>query len=1164
MDGCLKLKRYYCQLNSLLHRFPLLAERPLLTFSWRDAYSNTVVSVSDLRWEMSVILYNLAALHAQLGSEEARTTPESLKLACTHFQCAAGALEMFKERGAAPEMADLCSDLIMFMSRLCLAQAQECILEKSIADHRKPGIVAKVTSQIVNYYNSALALIIASGDDGLMADVVGSKQFKDSKRYLSFKISYLSAVLYLYQGQAAEEAKRFGERVTLCQLACDKLEEARKEAKGMAGAEQLLLSLAATQEIVEERRKLARNENEFIYHEEVPDISTISAVQGANLVNGIVFSVTDGELLGTDIFQRLVPMKAHEGSSVYSEEKAQLLRTLGTKIEDRDAELTGFMSSLNMEFLQFDQATVTKLPQAIVDRCASLNARPNAIPDLVALMSQLAENCGDVELLLREIKQIFAEEEIHEKAYQKAMGQRPTVHLSELNREYQKYQEAHNKAGESNETLRKAMGLHVANLRTLSKPMAEIQALVPSGGRVGGGGAGESNENPHFAELRKLLNKVTEMRGQRTQLVEGLREAIAADDITSKIVAWGDREMGELFRQEMSKHEKAATLIDMNLVAQGNILKALTDCYAKCASAIKQMSDTKHKRDQFYSALVASYDVYEDLLGKSAKGLEFYRKLHSNVAKLLTRVKAARDVQSEERQQRLNSTVKVVVQPQVSGEKGNVGPKLRDYMKAGGGFVPPSVRPSPLGSENTTTSTCVTATATDKFSSQTMTVAATTMQYGSDNTVGGGNNNFNQQQQSHFPSTQGAGGGGSDYYTATQQPQQPMTGYGQQQQQQVPQGQNTGYVNPIYQTASYGQNNNNYNYSAISGGSGNASTTTTSVPAITSHQPAVLNSVTNATISVGYSTPNPSLVGYASTQPYSQAYTSTGVIGGHDVHYANSGMSTSYQMGQQQNLSNYQQGTNAYSNAQHSSIATGLNNSSVTTTATTPTGTSQHYGQYSGYPSQQLSHGTDLNTAGGYSNNINNNNQYATSGSSSLPAMSSTVNSIPQVAQQMSQMSVLSNAAATNTSQGGVAVGYGNYYGTQSQYTTAATGYPNNNSNINNTSTNVNQPYYGQTGATVQYSQQQPQYGSHSSDISTSAGGGSSQYSMGGGGATQQQQQQQSNPAHQGQFGQYATQYGTVENNWNNSSQAVPQYPGPGQSSVATTLYSQGYNQVID
>ena len=47
----------------------------------------------------------------------------------------------------------------------------------------------------------------------------------------------------------------------------------------------------------------------------------------------------DSKQAGTDILGRLVPMKAYEAASVYSEEKATLLRSLLSSVQVKDEEL---------------------------------------------------------------------------------------------------------------------------------------------------------------------------------------------------------------------------------------------------------------------------------------------------------------------------------------------------------------------------------------------------------------------------------------------------------------------------------------------------------------------------------------------------------------------------------------------------------------------------------------------------------------------------------------------------------------------------------------------------------------------------------------------------------------------------------------------------------
>jgi tyrosine-protein phosphatase non-receptor type 23 len=60
---------------------------------------------------------------------------------------------------------------------------------------------------------------------------------------------------------------------------------------------------------------------------------------GSDLVKPVVFHPTDPKNLGSDIFGRLVPMRAYEASSVYSERKAELMRSITASVKEKDEEL---------------------------------------------------------------------------------------------------------------------------------------------------------------------------------------------------------------------------------------------------------------------------------------------------------------------------------------------------------------------------------------------------------------------------------------------------------------------------------------------------------------------------------------------------------------------------------------------------------------------------------------------------------------------------------------------------------------------------------------------------------------------------------------------------------------------------------------------------------
>lgn len=411
------------------------------------------------------------------------------------------------------------------------------------------------------------------------------------------------------------------------------------------------------------------------------------------------------------------------------------------------------------------------LPQEIVDRAAALAARPTACQDLVAVMSKLSNSYHDVEAMLRDIQQLLKDEGQKEKEYQAIMGKRaPSIVATDLSREAAKYQEAHGKASESNQNLHKAMTAHVANIKVLAMPLSQLQQHIPS----------IDLPNPNIDEakltqIQKLVGKVEEMRNQRAMLWGQLRDAVHQDDITGKLVTkQNDPNLEELFQKELEKHKKLVSflfilnathllsfahkitkhfdelvflwvkvindfeilfqteLIEQNAAAQDNICKALVDIYAQFTNSRKYLQDVLNKRATVLTNLIGSYDMYEDLLSKANKGIEFYDKLETNVSKLFQRIKSACKVQDEEREQILLKNNQIKGADVVIGGAGmSRAPKLKDYLDnlkadkiasypvdtntnfqspqvyqssvSDSQQWPPGIRPTPVGSEITTT-----------------------------------------------------------------------------------------------------------------------------------------------------------------------------------------------------------------------------------------------------------------------------------------------------------------------------------------------------------------------------------------------------------------------------------------------------------------------------
>ncbi|ELU12724.1 hypothetical protein CAPTEDRAFT_228981 [Capitella teleta] len=676
--GCSTLKKYYAQLQFLSSRFPNLENvRSSLVFVWDDVFTGRPIMVEDIKFEQGCIMYNIGALHSILGALDNRQSSDGMKVSCTHFQCAAWAFQHLRDYFGASGSPDTDHDILTFQVNLMLAQAQECILEKSMTDNRKSNITAKVAAQIGEFYNFALKSLDNCNT------TVGNRKYKEWKKRIEMKSIYYQSIMYMYLGNQSEDNQKWGERLTYYNAALAKLQDSMKIARS-EGDEDIEEALKFTMDVIGGKQVNAKKENDFIYHESIPDVESLPEVKGASLVKGIPFNHSDPEVSGPDIFQKLVPMEAHTAASVYSEEKAKLLREVGGKVEEYNVELQQFLDSLQLDPERI-RPEVERLPEQLLEKCAELSVKPDAIKDLVKAMqgeslealrspnlhygsfsfADLSSVATDVESNITEINAMLDEEAKNEEEFQKTFGKRAlNVTLDELRKDCEKYQEGLAKASQSNSELHRAMNTHISNLKLLSSPLVELHKALP---------VFESQspeEEAVMDRMKMLMAKVDEMKEQRQALETQFREGVHKDDITSSLVTCDQNDQEGFFQKQLKKHDEVINLLNQNMSAQGNILKALTEANAKYASVRKAVSEVSIRRKAMVEGLVQSCNVYDDLLAKSGKGVEFYRKLETNVNRLLERTRRVWKAQEEERQQ-----ITARMQPKAAAPSRPVAPK---------------------------------------------------------------------------------------------------------------------------------------------------------------------------------------------------------------------------------------------------------------------------------------------------------------------------------------------------------------------------------------------------------------------------------------------------------------------------------------------------------
>lgn len=121
-----------------------------------------------------------------------------------------------------------------------------------------------------------------------------------------------------------------------------------------ADAGNAILELTASlSTLTAERRAEATRENDLIYNSVPTAPSTLPPVEKLVVATPIpiqeVYGAPDVQkVIGPDLFGRLVPLSVHKSASIYSEEKAKLIRGEAEKCEVADESLSAALSSLGL------------------------------------------------------------------------------------------------------------------------------------------------------------------------------------------------------------------------------------------------------------------------------------------------------------------------------------------------------------------------------------------------------------------------------------------------------------------------------------------------------------------------------------------------------------------------------------------------------------------------------------------------------------------------------------------------------------------------------------------------------------------------------------------------------------------------------------------------
>ncbi|EIW86032.1 BRO1-domain-containing protein [Coniophora puteana RWD-64-598 SS2] len=350
-----RLSRYFAQLEFLGLRFPEIC----IDSTWSDAFSNKQIVQTSLAYEKVSILFQIAATQSAIAASQNRTRPEGLKLAFYYFRSCAGLLTYIAESFPHAPSIDLSRDVISSLTGIVIAQATEIFLEKVIGEKTAHTLISKVASQTAHLYTASTEEVKALTYKG----VVDHKW----NMILQIKSKYFASLAQYYRGLVDDKAGNHGNALVRFKLAESLANEANQDATSFnalfvcsvsslpvdAGSA-ILDSTRVHLSLCTERRSEATRENDLIYIAALPSHGTLPAIEKAIVATPVSIQEFYGtpdmqKVTGLDIFSKLIPLNIHKSTSVYMEEKAELIRREVELAESADTEACSALDAIGVQ-----------------------------------------------------------------------------------------------------------------------------------------------------------------------------------------------------------------------------------------------------------------------------------------------------------------------------------------------------------------------------------------------------------------------------------------------------------------------------------------------------------------------------------------------------------------------------------------------------------------------------------------------------------------------------------------------------------------------------------------------------------------------------------------------------------------------------------------------
>ncbi|XP_010243760.1 PREDICTED: ALG-2 interacting protein X [Nelumbo nucifera] len=622
------LQSYYKALCVMESRFPISPDKDhinTITFIWHDAYKQKQkASQQNIHLEKAAVLFNLGAVHSQIALSADRSSAAGRMQASHSFMASAGAFAFLRDNASMKASIgqsttlDISAECAGMLERLMLAQAQECVFEKVIAEGKSAGLCAKIARQVALYYEEAFAALnVAPLNQHFDRTWISHVQVKAAQFY--------AEACYRY-GLELHEKEDIAEEIARLKSGISTLADAKKSMKGVA--QQLVDSVTRLEANLNRNLERAVKENDRVYLMRVPAANTLLPLPAASLVK----STPMNDILDASkekMFASLVPDNSAKALSRYTEMVDDIIRTQAEKLQ-QGSEIT----RVKLKEMDLPDSILAlegnyTLPMDLKEdvEVVQISGGPSG---LEAELQQLRDLRRVNQELLAQTEELLQQEAREDAQFRSQYGTRWTRPQSStitknLQDRLNRFAANLKQAADSDARIERAINDHSSLMSILD--CRPIESALPTLARPIM--SLDANEDAIVGALKQSLRQLENLGAHRAGLEDMLKEMKRKDDILPKLMTnTGSYE--DLFRKEISKYDHICEDIAQNIEAQEQLLlqiQAQNDDF----SAVFNLEDYKASREKTYKQIAAAISKFREIRENINEGLKFYVTLQDAI-----------------------------------------------------------------------------------------------------------------------------------------------------------------------------------------------------------------------------------------------------------------------------------------------------------------------------------------------------------------------------------------------------------------------------------------------------------------------------------------------------------------------------------------------------